>query len=414
MTANCPPAGYDALVVGGGPAGAATATWLAREGFRVLVIDRADFPRDKACGEFLTPGAVAALQRLGIWEAVLHAGAAPVSGIRLFGPGGGLAEYRPNYGAPAGWSIRRTALDATLLAHARIAGADVLEGTAVSSVRYDVNSRKWSVSLRQIPVIPSPLHPLTLSSSLLIGADGTHSLVARQLGLVRRIPRLERVGLVCHWSGVSGDALEMRARDGAVCGFGPLGVSSANVTLVVPRSESRRIAGRAGSYVEEAVGRLFPDLADRLSSGKRDPEVQKVGCFGHLCRHVSAAGALLVGDAATFVDPFTGEGIYFALRGAELAAKVASTALREGDLSARRLAAYDRSRAELARRYLLCFLVQAAVRNGAVMDRAVAALARARETRNTLMSVLADVDRPDLVLQLPFAGELWHAAIGVR
>src|SRR5262249_16895911 len=134
---------------------------------------------------------------------------------------------------------------------------------------------------------------------------------------------------------------------------------SANLPLLIPTSFASQIAGRPGDFIEQTLQTCFPDLAERLAGAVCETPIQAIGCFGHVCRPAVAAGALLVGDAATFIDPFTGEGIYFGLRGALLAAEFATQALRAGDLSRSRLMAYQRARGELARPYLLCRLLHA-------------------------------------------------------
>ena len=132
----------DVLVVGAGPAGSATATLLARAGVSVLVVDRAAFPRDKACSEYMSPEAVRILARLGVVDRLERAGAFPLEGMKVTGPRGAtahgkfaLAGHRPF--RPTGLSISRRILDHELLAAARSAGAAVLERTRVEELVYE-------------------------------------------------------------------------------------------------------------------------------------------------------------------------------------------------------------------------------------------------------------------------------------
>ena len=130
------------LVAGAGPAGSATATLLARAGLSVLVVDRAAFPRDKACSEYMSPEAVRILARLGVLETLEKAGGFPLEGMKVTGPLGAtahgkfsLAGYHPF--RPTGLSISRRILDHELLAAARAAGAAVMERARVEELLYE-------------------------------------------------------------------------------------------------------------------------------------------------------------------------------------------------------------------------------------------------------------------------------------
>lgn len=401
---------HDIVIVGGGPAGAGAAIGLAQAGFSVALLDRARFPRDKACGEFLTPQAKVLLDDLGAWQAVSKAGARPVAATVLVAPDGRQVRHEPELGNAVGYGIRRVTLDAVLLDRARAGGVTVCEGFAVRELRRNAHGRVVGVSGKN-----ADNEPITLTARLVIGADGSHSLVARQLGLVQPLPRLQRIAVVTHWQNVSGpgDTIEMRARGSVVCGLGFPGPAPdsnpysapANLTLVVPTGMASRLSGQAGDFVEEIVETQFPDLAARLGGAARETTVRTVGCFGHICRPAVAAGALLVGDAATFIDPFTGEGVYFALRGAQLAVEVAASALHADDLSKARLLAYHRARRELANRYLLCDLVQAIVRAPALFNRVVQRLERFPGAAERLLTVLGDTRPPADALH---PGFLWR------
>jgi 2-polyprenyl-6-methoxyphenol hydroxylase-like FAD-dependent oxidoreductase len=180
------------------------------------------------------------------------------------------------------------------------------------------------------------------------------------------------------------------------------------VTVVSRTSEAARIAGRPGEYLQESVAERFPDLAERLTSAEREPLVRTVGCFALYTKRASAPGAMLVGDAAAFVDPFTGEGIYFGLSGARIAADVANACLRSGDLSGAAMAAYDVRRKEMRQRYFLCGIVQAVVRTPHLMERVVRRCGREPMTLSHLMQVLGDIAPPGDVLRPAFAARLFR------
>ena len=159
-----------------------------------------------------------------------------------------------------------------------------------------------------------------------------------------------------------------RDRSDACCGVGaacgPDGTH--NVNIVVPLSEAPRLAGRRQAYFEERLRASFPRVWDWVKEFAREGELQSVGCFGHHTKRATDDGAVLVGDAATFIHPFTGEGVYFALRGAQLAAETIGQALARGDASRHGLRGYDAARRrELLPRYQLCDAVQRLVHSPA-------------------------------------------------
>jgi menaquinone-9 beta-reductase len=124
----------DAVVVGAGPAGAATAILLARQGLAVVLLDRARFPRDKVCGEYLSPEGGRILERLGVLARVEASGARPLRGMRIVGPDGTqlVGDYPPDDARrgdrPRALAVRRRILDAALVERAREVGVSVREG----------------------------------------------------------------------------------------------------------------------------------------------------------------------------------------------------------------------------------------------------------------------------------------------
>ena len=420
----------DVIIVGGGPAGAAMAIWLAEEGMEVTLLDRARFPRDKACGEFLTPQAARLLRQLGVWERLLQSGLRSVAATLLCAPDGRRVRHTPLDGNPAGYTVRRVVLDDLLLQRARACGVTVREGFAVRSISRDATGRVIGVigsdlaSHRTVVKESNGVSDsgngrgdelLELRARMIVGADGSHSLVARQLELSQPIPRLQRLALVAHWQGVEAggatDAIEMRSHGALVCGMGFPGANGdrntlcANTTFVLPNRMASRLAGRKADWIDETLQTCFPDLASRLAGATREAEIRTIGCFGHRSRSVIADGALLVGDAATFIDPFTGEGVYFSLRGAQLAAEVAVEALRRGDTSRHGLRHYTAARNELNRRYLLIDLVQTVVRTPSLFNEMVRRLERFPGATDRLLNILGDT-RPATDVLHP--GLLWR------
>jgi flavin-dependent dehydrogenase len=211
---------------------------------------------------------------------------------------------------------------------------------------------------------------IRLHAPLIVGADGHHSCVTRSLGLdlSRRWPR--RVGLVAHYRQVSGNDQggDLYVTSDGYAGLAPLEDGLTNIAVVVPESTVKQRMGSIESFFDERLAEI-PELKLRLDGATRVGRVRGIGRLGHRVRQPVGDGYLLVGDAAAFLDPFTGDGIYEALRGAQLAAPVISRALRTGDVSARALEPYrlERRRVFTMKRQL-CWVVQGFVHTPAAMN----------------------------------------------
>ncbi|HEU4884482.1 MAG TPA: NAD(P)/FAD-dependent oxidoreductase [Longimicrobium sp.] len=320
---------WDAIVVGGGPAGSASAALLAADGWRVLVIDRAHFPRRKPCAECINPAGVAALRRLGALDAVMAAGPARLDGWRIASDGG--ASFLGRFsGGVHGIALPRETLDAILLDHARAAGAEVRTGIKVTDLLRDDDGGVRGVVAGEEEI----------AGRVVIGADGLRSVVLRRLGLLARAPRLRKLALTAHVRGMPdmGGCGQVRARGRGCVGVAEVGGGLANVTVVVPDEQAHEVGGHADAYFDAALRESGFVDAERVD------DVLATGPFDCPVRSAVADGALLVGDAAGYYDPFTGQGIYRALRGAELATQTLGVALRAGDTSAAALMPYERAR----------------------------------------------------------------------
>jgi flavin-dependent dehydrogenase len=308
----------DVVIAGAGPAGSLAALILAKAGVRVRVFERARFPREKLCGDTLNPGALRVLARhLPVASIVRHG--VPISGMRLSGPGGVSVEGR--YGAGVtGRALARRDLDLALLDAAVVAGAEVEElVTVVSPVLDAPTSTVCGVVIRSGR---GAAHPH--SARLVIAADGRASSLARALRLssFARCPRRWAVGGYCE--GVQGlaDLGEMHVRHGHYIGVAPMPDGLANTCLVLDGPSAcgslREPAGRLMSAL-----RADATLAPRVARARLVTRPIVLGPMAVTARTSGVPGLLAAGDAAGFVDPMTGDGLHFALLGAEIAANVA-------------------------------------------------------------------------------------------
>lgn len=399
----------DVLIVGGGPAGSSTAIRLARSGVRVVLLERARFPRAKPCAECLSPQASRPLQELGVLPGLERQGTW-LRGMLVRAPDGGWArgDYVAghSYRAPrasGGLSIRREVLDATLLAAASAAGADVREASRVTDV---VRTRRGAAAGAVVIGADGRRHEVR--ARIVIGADGLRSVVARRLELARALSWPHRIALVAHYRGVAGvgEYVEMHVeRDGFV-GIADVGLGCTTVAAVFPRRRAREIAGNRAGFLDAWLASR-PQLRARFAGAVRDGGVAATGPFAARARRAWHPGALLVGDAADFFDPFTGEGIYAALRGGELAADAALAALAAGQPDDP-LREYDRlRRREFAGKWRVEQMIGAGVAWPAVVNRAVAALGARKDMADLLAGVTGDFVPPREVLRLGFLARLF-------
>jgi menaquinone-9 beta-reductase len=399
------------IVVGGGPAGSATAFFLARAGVDVLVLDRARFPRDKPCSEFMSPQASRILDDMGLLTRVEEAGAAALGGMRVRAPNG--TTFQGRYADVSGYrgfrdrglALRRTILDAMLLAAARDAGATVRERTHVTALTRDAFGRVTGVEVRNADGASR-----TLVASVVIGADGLRSIVSRRLGLAGTRRAQRRLALVTHFAGVDGmtDVGEMHVEHDGYIGLADVGSDLTNVAVVVPTSRAGRAAGDPAGFLDDWI-RQRAHIVPRFKRAVRASAVLATGPFASAAARAFAPGAALVGDAADFFDPFTGEGIYAALRGAELLVPailelLQARAVRDADAA---LASYDRARIrEFSGKWKVEQIIGAAVTFPALMNVAARSLAARPAMAHTIVGVTGDfvpareVLRPSFLLKL--------------
>jgi len=314
-----------AVVVGAGPAGSVAALVLARAGVGVRIVDRADFPRDKLCGDTLNPGALSILDRLGIGTRVRER-AIPIAGMVVTGPFGARVACDYPYGL-AGAAISRRDLDAVLLEAAVAAGAEFVPGTPVhGALCADGGARVGGVRVGHAS------RALSMPAQVVVAADGRRSRLAAALGLTRDAGAPRRWAFGGYFTDVDGVTAygEMHIRPDGYTGVAPLAGNLTNA-CVVRELTSAPPGGRATGA--EMLGHALADdpvLRARFARARQVSTVTSLGPLAVDARSAGCPGLLLAGDAAGFVDPMTGDGLRFALRGGELAAEAALLELETG------------------------------------------------------------------------------------
>jgi flavin-dependent dehydrogenase len=318
---------------------------LARAGVRVRLIDRAAFPRDKLCGDTVNPGSLSVLDRLGV-AAAIRTAALPIAGMTVTGPNG--ASITAAYPAGiSGASITRRALDQHLVEAAIAAGVTFEDRVAVHAPVMTDGGRVAGV------VVRSAGRDHRIDARLVIAADGRGSRLGGALGLTGFAPQPRRWAFGAYYTGVAGltNHGEMHVRADGYIGIAPLPGGIANVCVVRDERRGASLVRRARAELTASAPQDPGISQDPVISQDRvidlaiaaDPVLRErfagarcvtgVSVLGPLAVEATAAGCpglLLAGDAAGFVDPMTGDGLRFALRGGMLAGEYA---LREAGSS---------------------------------------------------------------------------------
>lgn len=311
----------DVVVAGAGPAGALAACLLARAGARVALIDRSRFPRPKLCGDTLNPGAVALLGRH-VDVAPLAARATPIAGMLLSGPGPVCVRGRYGEGI-TGLGVTRDVLDAWLVNEATRAGATLVEQATVSGPDLAADGRVTGVRLRYRSGSTS-----AISAPVTLGADGRRSRLGEACGLSRCASRPRRWAIGAYFEGVTELSTlgEMHVRAGHYLGVAPTADGRANACLVQPHAPGEAEWGTPDALLASRL-RADPVLGPRFARAVASAKATVLGPLAIDTRTPGCAGLLLIGDAAGFIDPMTGDGIRLALASAELAAATVSDVL---------------------------------------------------------------------------------------
>jgi len=385
----------DVVVVGAGPAGAAAAILLAERGHAVTLLDKAAFPRPKICGEYLSPEAARVLDRLGVLKAVDAAGAQPLHGMRITAPDGTVLDGTyPTGGRWRGYrdhalALPREVFDRILVERARALPVDVRERQRVTGLLRE-GDRVVGVQAED-----EDGARVDVAARLVVGADGRASVVARALGLVRP-HRLRRLALIQYVSGVDGlgDRGEIFVDPPDYSILNPVAPGLVNLSLVVPLAHATPFRGRLEAFLGARIKQLR-HLPARVAGMRAEGPLRVMGPLAYRVAEPRVGGVLLAGDAAGFYDPFTGEGLFTALRSAELLAEVAHPALTRDDLSPGALAPYAvAKRRAFADKARVTRVLQLVIGHRRFANAAAHFLRRRPTLLATLMGVIGDFIPP--------------------
>lgn len=331
---------YDVIISGAGPAGATAASLLARRGLRVLLIDRQAFPRDKICGDGLTPGTVQLLLDLGFNTILEKVYAYPIERMRFRTPGGVLLDHamQAKTGSAGFLVIPRLKLDDFLYRQALSHGAEplqarvtgvLLEGGKVAGVR--LYKGKSGQAIR---------------SKVLLAADGASSAITRQMTgrPIRHKNHFIAIRAYLNSIRIIPHCVEFFWLKDWLPGYAwifPLSEQRANVGLGIPMAQYQRRKPKMERLFKEF---LRSDMMSRRFSGApdyRQMAVWPIPMAAETSPQIAFDGLLMAGDAAALVDPFSGEGLHNAILSGSLAAETIMRAVERNDFSYQTLQSYQ-------------------------------------------------------------------------
>jgi len=307
---------HDVIVVGARVAGAATAMLLARQGLRVLVVDRDRYGTDTLSTHALMRSSVFLLSRWGVLDRVIEAGTPPVRQARFdYGSDSTTVSVKPTPGVEALYAPRRTVLDRVLVDAAEAAGAEIRYGVSVAGLLRDGSGRVVGIHGRDRAGVA-----FTARARMTVGADGIRSIVARETGAA-----MLRVGIGAsaiiygYWSQLCVDGYEWFYRPGHSAGLIPTNAGEACVFAGVPARHFTR--GHLRATYDRMLAAATGGAGGRLVQARPPSRLHTwIGRPGYV-RQAHGAGWALVGDAGSFLDPLSTHGITDALRDAETLAR---------------------------------------------------------------------------------------------
>ncbi len=284
---------FDVAIVGGGPAGSSCAAFCALAGVRTLILERERFPREKVCGDCLNPSCWRVLERLGLVQRVLDLGHSDLTAVEFIAIDGHKIIVDLPTGDDCEISVKRSLFDDLLLRHASQVGARVHEKTIVTSLAQE---RDWKIVTAAGE---------TFRARVLVAADGRNSTIARLRNLLPR-PTRERVALQAHipLPRNFGRRVVLQFLREGYSGQAPVNDSELNLCLVGRPTTISKLRQWAQRHFEIPADQPWRSIT---------PLTRAAVPWAH-------ENLLFIGDAARVVEPFTGEGIYYAIRSGELAA----------------------------------------------------------------------------------------------
>jgi flavin-dependent dehydrogenase len=344
-SALSPKSSYDVAVAGGGPAGAALATFLARQGHRCIVFEPSQFPRYHI-GESLIPHTYGILDRLGLLPKLRASIFPQKHSVRFVARDGResapfyFSETIPGEGAVT-WQVERGEFDRLLLDHACEDGVEVCTHRCVRSVVFEGDRAVGLVATDETGAGGE------VRAKVVVDATGRTCLIGNQLGLKGNVPNLNKASLWGYFRGGlrlpgidAGETTIFLTEGGGWFWYIPLPDDIVSVGIVAPPEYLFANQYTKDELLAAEIAKC-PALAERLKNAERTGPVRGLGRLAYLNRQTCGNGWVMIGDARAFLDPIYSSGLFLALGSAELAAQCIHDALVARDVSAARLGKFE-------------------------------------------------------------------------
>ncbi len=387
---------YDVIIVGGGPGGASSAMFLKKKGYNVLLLEKAKYPRDKICGDAVSGKSVGMLKALGIESEMENLENAKVYGLVFSSPEGKMLEIPfpvkdgEGHTKARGYVCRRLIFDNFLFSHAKKM-VDVKE-------EFVVNDLIWEndvvVGVKGMDMTTKTA--MEFRSKMVIGADGATSIIANKVGAAKIPDEHLCMAARVYYQGISGMTpnIEIHFIDSVMPGYFwifPLEDGKANVGLGMVSSDRQKKGVNLVAETERVI-KEHPLFKERFKNATKLNDVKGWTLpFGSFRRTLHGKGWVLVGDAASLVDPFSGEGIGNAMTSAKYVSEVIDEAFKANNFSEEHMAQYDaRLWAEIGPELQTSLMLQRMGRHKWLLNMVIGKASRSKEIRDTISGMLVN------------------------